>query len=288
MPPWEKNQHEAEVYERYDNCPFRSVPDLPAHPWAGQYASEEQRREARRRNLQGFYAAVTSMDECIGQILDKLEEMRIRENTLVIFTGDNGMNMGHHGFFGKGNGTCPMNMYDESVQVPFLISHPGHIPQGKSESGMFSHFDIYQTLMDYLQIDEQFDKQMPGVSFAPILRGGDMEGKTHIVMADEYGPVRMIRTEKWKYIHRYLDWEGINELYDLEKDPAEADNLYGKPGFEQITETLRKELFDWYERHGDARYDASLICCDGNGQIERIWPRLEKDTDMFRLQGSNR
>jgi arylsulfatase A-like enzyme len=198
------------------------------------------------------------------------------------------MNMGHHGFFGKGNGTCPMNMYDESVQVPFLISHPGHIPQGKSESGMFSHFDIYQTLMDYLQIDEQFDKQMPGVSFAPILRGGDMEGKTHIVMADEYGPVRMIRTERWKYIHRYLDWEGINELYDLEKDPAEADNLYGKPGFEQITETLRKELFDWYERHGDARYDASLIRCDGNGQIERIWPRLEKDTDMFRLQGANR
>ena len=286
--PWEKNQHEAEVYERYDNCPFRSVPDLPAHPWAGQYASEEQRREARRRNLQGFYAAVTSMDECIGQILDKLEEMGIRENTLVIFTGDTGMNMGHHGCFGKGNGTCPMNMYDESVQVPFLISHPGHIPQGKSESGMFSHFDIYQTLMDYLQIDEQFDKQMPGVSFAPILRGGDMEGKTHIVMADEYGPVRMIRTEKWKYIHRYLDWEGINELYDLEKDPAEADNLYGKPGFEQITETLRKELFDWYERHGDARYDASLIRCDGNGQIERIWPRLEKDTDMFRLQGANR
>lgn len=281
--PWDKNQHEAQVYERYDGCPFRSVPDLPAHPWAAQYESEEQRRAVRRRNLQGFYAAVTSMDECIGQILDKLEEMGIRENTLVIFTGDNGMNMGHHGFFGKGNGTCPMNMYDESVQVPFLISRPGHIPQGKSEGGMFSHLDIYRTLMDYLGIEESFNERMPGISFAPILRGGEMEGQARIVMADEYGPVRMIRTEKWKYIHRYLDWEGINELYDLENDPAEAHNLYGKPGFEQITETLRKELFAWYDRHGDEHYDASKIRCDGNGQIDRIWPRQEKDTDMFRL-----
>ncbi len=280
--PWGKEQHEKEVYERYDDCKFEATPNLPAHPWGQQYESEEQRLKIRRENLQGCYAAITSMDECIGQILDKLDEMGIRENTLVMFTGDNGMNMGHHGFFGKGNGTSPMNMYEESVQVPFLVSQPGTIPQGKVESEMFSHLDIYQTLMDYLGINEKFDKKLPGISFAPVLRGNDMKGQEHIVMMDEYGPVRMIRTKEWKYIHRYLKWEGMNELYHLTEDPTEAENLYGKPGYEQITEQLRKELFDWYAEHADERFDASTVQCNGNGQIAAIHPRLEKDSDMFR------
>ena len=149
---------------------------------------------------------------------------------------------------------------------------------------MFSHYDIYQTLMDYLDIDETFDTKLPGISFAPILRGGQMDGKEHIVIADEYGPVRMIRTKEWKYIHRYLDWEGINELYDLVSDPEEANNLYGLPGYEEITARMRERLFAWYDCHVDANYDASKIHCDGNGQIDKIFPRQEKDTDMFRLQ----
>ena len=282
--PWDKHHHEEKVYELYDDCKFESVPDLPAHPWGTQYESEEHRKQARRRNLQGFFAAVTSMDQCIGQILDKLEEMGVRENTIVIFTGDNGMCMGHHGFFGKGNGTTPMNMYDQSVQVPFLVSHLGHIPQGGTEHGMFSHFDVYRTLMDYLDIDEHFDEKLPGISFAPILRGEQMDGKDHIVIADEYGPVRMVRTKEWKYVHRYLAWEGINELYDLVNDPEEANNLYGQPGYDKITAQMREKLFAWYDCHVDENYDASKIRCDGNGQIERIYPRAEKDTDMFRLQ----
>lgn len=285
--PWDREQHEPESYELYADCPFESVPDIPAHPWGVQYASEEHRKVVRRKNLQGFFAAVTSMDTCIGQILNKLEDMGIRENTIVIFTADNGMCMGHHGFFGKGNGTRPMNMYDESVQVPFLISHPGHIPQGVIQDDMFSHLDVYQTLMDYLAIPEVYDEKLPGISFAPLLRGSCMEGKKHIIMADEYGPVRMIRTRKWKYIHRYLQWDGIHELYDLENDPREQNNLYSLPGYEEITQQLRGTLFSWYAQHTDPRYDASKIFCDGSGQIRPIFPRASKDTDMFRLQEAN-
>lgn len=279
--PWDKEQHEAAVYERYDDCPFESVPNMQPHPWGAQYESEEQRLAVRRKNLQGYYAAITSMDECVGQILDKLEEMGIREDTLVIFTGDNGMCMGHHGVFGKGNATLPMNMFEESVQVPFLISQPGTIPQGVTEDGMFSHFDLYQTLADYLGISEHFDKKLPGKSFAPILRGEHIEGDAHIVMADEYGPVRMIRTKEWKYIHRYLKWEGMNELYHLTDDPTEQENLYGKPGYEQITEELRKELFDWYDTYADERFDGSKVQCNGLGQLTPIYPR-RPDSEMFR------
>ncbi len=66
----------------------------------------------------------TEMDRNIGRVLDWLEEKGLREDTLIVFTADNGMNMGHHGIYGKGNGTFPQNMYDSSVKVPTLISWP--------------------------------------------------------------------------------------------------------------------------------------------------------------------
>lgn len=282
--PWGKKQHEADVYARYDDCKFESVPNMPTHPWGGQYGtyeSEEQRVAVRKQNLQGYFAAITSMDECIGQILDKLDEMGIRDNTLVIFTGDNGMCMGHHGLFGKGNITKPMNMFEESIQVPFLISQPGVIPQGKHETEMYSHYDIFKTLTDYLDIPFEFDASMPGISFAPVLRGKSMEGNEHIVMMDEYGPVRMIRTKEWKYVHRFLKWEGMNELYDLKNDPTEQNNLYGKPEYEQITLELRASLFAWYEAHVDPRFDATKVQCNGDGQIAPIYPKFN-DSAMFR------
>ncbi len=281
--PWNKEQHKAEVYERYDDCSFESVPSEKPHSWSiVQYESEEQRIEQRRQNLQGYFAAITSMDEGIGQIIDKLEQMGIRENTLVIFTGDNGMCMGHHGLFGKGNITFPMNMFEESVKVPFLISQPGKIPQGKVEHGMHSHYDIFHTLMDYLDIPYGRHKSQPGISFAPVLRGESMEDNEHIVVADEYGPVRMIRNKQFKYVHRYLAWEGMNELYDLVNDPTEHRNLYGDPAYADKVNEMQQALFAWYEQHVDERFDASKVQCNGLGQTARIYPRLPKDSDMFR------
>lgn len=78
----------------------------------------------RRVNLTGYFAAITAMDANIGRLLDRLEEKGLAENTIVIFNADNGMNMGHHGIWGKGNGTFPQNMFDTSVKVPFIFSYP--------------------------------------------------------------------------------------------------------------------------------------------------------------------
>ena len=71
------------------------------------------------------------MDHQIGRLLDRLEELGLTEDTIVIFTSDNGMNLGQHGIWGKGNGTFPQNMYDSSVKVPFIASWPGHFAQGR-------------------------------------------------------------------------------------------------------------------------------------------------------------
>ena len=103
---------------------FQSTPDLPLHPDQIATAPLGSEPEKRRENLTGYYASITALDRGVGQIIAKLEEMGVYENTLFIFSSDNGMNMGHHGIWGKGNGTFPMNMYDTSVKIPMIVSMP--------------------------------------------------------------------------------------------------------------------------------------------------------------------
>lgn len=105
-----------------------------------------------RGNLIGYFAAVTAMDAGIGKIMEKLEDMGIAEDTLVVFTADNGFSCGHHGFWGKGNATFPLNMYEESVKVPFIVRHPGHIPAGAVCDALVSAYDFMPTLLDYLDL----------------------------------------------------------------------------------------------------------------------------------------
>ena len=110
--PWTREHHPPELFNAYyENCPFASTPNEPMHPQqlhkAGASGSLGFTEEDRRVALSGYFAATTAMDTNVGRLLDWLEENGLREDTLVIFTSDNGMNMGHHGIYGKGNGTFP-------------------------------------------------------------------------------------------------------------------------------------------------------------------------------------
>ena len=125
--PWLHN-HPKAYTDLYEDCPFNSVPHLPRHP-DSIYLTDEVAKDVRG-NLIGYYAAVTAMDAGIGRILEKLDSLGMTEDTLVVFTSDNGFSCGHHGFWGKGNATFPLNMYEESVKVPFIARHPGRIPAG--------------------------------------------------------------------------------------------------------------------------------------------------------------
>ena len=173
-----------------------------------------------RESLKGYFAAVTAMDYDVGRILDKIEDKEIRDNTLVVFTSDNGFSCGHHGFWGKGNGTRPLNMYENSIKVPFLASHPGVIPEGSVQPAMASGYDFMPTLLDYLNLPLPEDRNYPGRSFLAALKGEEDPGRDNVVIYDEYGTTRMIRTAEWKYVHRYPD--GPNELYDLQKRSRRA------------------------------------------------------------------
>ena len=267
--PWGRDQHPTELWDDYhDNCPLQSAPDGIAPPeWATSLSIPVETPEKRRNHLSGYYAAVTAMDANVGRLLDWLEAHGLRENTLVFFTSDNGMNMGHHGVYGKGNATFPQNMFEESVKVPALISLPGRVPQGSVNADLLSHYDFMPTLLDYLGIENPVADGLPGTSFAPLLRDEPLAARDSVVICDEYGPVRMIRTRTWKYIHRYP--YGPSELYDLANDPGETRNLAGSAEHATTEKRLRKALGDWFLRYVDPRRDGTKEPVTGRGQLGR-------------------
>lgn len=266
--PWGREQHPDKLYsEYYDNCPFHSVPKgLRPPEWAKGISIPVQDDATRREYLSGYYAAMTAMDLQIGRLLDWLEDQSLREETLIVFTSDNGMCMGHHGIFGKGNATDPVNMFEESIQVPFLISHPGIIPASSTYSGLLSQYDWMPTLLDYLGLPAE-PGNLPGVSFASCLRGGERsaEGQS-VVIFDEYGPVRMIRNREWKWIRRYP--EGPQELYHLPSDPEEQNNLAEDATCAEMRERLDRQLEAWFSRYvSDSQKDGKNQTARGFGQI---------------------
>ena len=278
--PWGREHHPEELWDDYyNNCPFETTPG-PEEPIASGFQrysflspgdAEERNKidsaELRRQDLAGYFASIEAMDINIGRLLDWLERNKLRNNTLIVFMGDNGMNTGHHGIWGKGNGTWPQNLFDTSVKVPCLISRPGHVPENKVSTALLSQYDWLPTIMDYVANLDSTPNNLPGQSFAPILRDDECAEHDRIFVFDEYGPVRMIRSEEWKLIWRYP--AGAHELYNVSNDPDERVNLFNEPGFADLIAKMRRELDDWYATYIDPNIDGSKLPITGYGQRER-------------------
>ena len=272
--PWPREHHPKELYDDYfENCPFESVPNEPLHP--NQFHREWLQPNAanRRELLSGYYAAVTAMDAGVGRLLDRLEERGLREGTLVFFTSDNGMNMGHHGIYGKGNGTFPQNMYDTSVKVPAIASRPGHVPEGRVAPQLLSHVDLRPTLLEHVGIEDPEADRLPGRSFAPLLDGAETGGRERVFVFDEYGPVHMARTREWKYVRRYP--YGPHELYDLVNDPGETANLIDAPERADRVVELRAMMTEEFARYVDPALDGVHEAVRGRGQLDRVGPAAQ-------------
>jgi arylsulfatase A-like enzyme len=264
--PW--SGHPEELTQSYEDCPFKSCPQEAMHPWARPM---NRNRLGNRENLKGYFAAVTGADTGVGRVLDKLQELGIRDDTLVVFTSDNGFSCGHHGFWGKGNGTYPQNMYENSIKVPFIISHPGVLQGGRATEAMMSQYDFLPTLLDYLDLPEVQGRELPGTSYVPVWSGEADEVRDQVVVYDEYGPVRMIRTRDWKYVHRYP--HGPHELYNLSQDPDERTNLVAREEHSEQLRKMRRRLRDWFARYVEPDLDGTHFPVTGWGQKDRIGPR---------------
>ncbi len=260
--PWDRAQYPPKYREMYENASFIDAPQEEPDPKAAYIYTPEEAREA----LIGYYALVTGVDEGVGRLVEALEERGLLEDTLLVFTSDNGYNFGHHGIWGKGNATFDLNMYDYSVKVPTIFYHKGTIRPATS-CAMLSHYDLFPTLLEYCGMDIPEDPLRPGRSFASLFITGHCHGDDEVVIYDEYGPARMIRTREWKYVHRYP--HGDHELYDLVRDPDERHNLYHDPAYDEILCTLRAHLTDWFVRYSDPAIDGAREPVRGHGQLCR-------------------
>lgn len=275
--PW--TGHPQDIVDSYEDCPFDSCPQEPVHPWAGGLTRECM---GDRESLKGYFAAVTAMDIDVGRLLDRLDHHGIREDTLVVFLSDNGFSLGHHGFWGKGNGTSPLNMYENSIRVPALVSQPGRLPEGAVQPAMISAYDFMPTLLSYLDLPVPWDRNLPGrnaVDTWMCQSASSGSGRDHVVVFDEYGGTRMIRTESWKYVHRYPD--GPDELYDLENDPGERANLADDAGYAGRCRSLREELEYWFDRYADPDRDGWSRPVSGAGQLRPVGGAWDDDSPDF-------
>lgn len=237
------NYQPEEYRQPYLKSRFYCFPDPPAHPWQNPGLKSHH---ANRASKLAYSALITGADRNVGRIVRKLEEMGVREDTLVIFTADQGWNAGHHGVWGKGNGTVPFNMYEESIRVPLIWNHPRRVRSGQVLPPMVSSYDFFPTILDYLGLSASPDPKRVGRSYAAFLRGGKPRWQNRLYF--EFAYVRAVRTENLKYVERTKEWPA--ELYDLEADPGETRNLIDDPGYRKQRMALHTELSGWFDRMG--------------------------------------
>ncbi|MEZ5403959.1 MAG: sulfatase-like hydrolase/transferase [Bryobacteraceae bacterium] len=232
-----------EYRKPYENAEFSCFPKAEKHPWQNRGLAAHH---GNRRSMHAYGALITGMDANVGRVVKRLEEMGVRDNTLVVFSADQGWNAGHHGVWGKGNGTWPFNMYEESIRVPLIWNHPGRIAGGQTLDPMVSSYDYFPTILDYLNVDAPKDPKRAGRSYAGFLGGRKPRWSNRLYF--EYSYVRGLRTDNLKLIQRTEEWP--SEFYDLEADPGETRNLYDDAANGKQRDALRSELDRFFNRAG--------------------------------------
>jgi choline-sulfatase len=236
---------QPEEYRKpYESATFRCFPDLPVNPSQNESL---RRMHGQREPKHAYSALVTGADANIGRIVRRLEALDLRDDTLVVFTADQGWNAGHHGVWGKGNGTIPFNIFEESMRVPLIWSHPKRIRGRASVDALVSSYDYFPSILEYLRLDAPSDRQRVGRSYAGFL-GGRPPSAWRNRLYFEYAYVRGIRTPNLKYIERAEGWPG--EMFDLESDPGETRNVIDDPGYRKQRDAFHEELTRYFEDLG--------------------------------------
>lgn len=206
---------------------------------AAELSGDELTRWKYQRYIKSYIATIQSMDRQIGRLLDYLEENGLMENTLIVYTSDQGFFLGENGWFDK------RWMDEVSSQVPLLMQWTGHIPEGSTSDALVQNIDFAPTLLAAAGVEPQ--EPMHGVSLMPLMTDENVDWKRDLYyhfyenpgfhgVARHYG----IRTDRYKLIHYYR--QGEWELFDLQNDPQEQNNLYGLPAYNEITENLKQRL----------------------------------------------
>ena len=280
--PWDKNEHPQNIWQLYNDTTFDSIPNEKVHKDQILTAPVGFDEKSRKENLQGYFTAITAMDNCIGKIIDCLEKNNLYDNTLIMFTSDNGMNMGHHGIWGKGNGTYPQNLYETSVKVPFIAYHKD-FQNGITIKDCCSHYDIYPTFKEMLKNqDMPTTKYMCGKSFfKKLYKDKNISLDSDVYIISEYGKVRMLREKKYKLILNSVNNE--NFLFDLENDIDEINNLYYNNKLANTIKRLTKKLNHYFDKYSNLQYTGLKQDVYGIGQLESLDSESKKFKDNIKF-----
>ncbi len=213
-------------------------------------SGEELDKWKYQQYMRDYLRVITSVDRNVGRVLDYLEEEGLLENTLIIYTSDQGFYMGEHGWFDK------RWMYEESFRTPLLVRYPGGV-KGEIDE-MVQNIDYAPTFLELAGVEIPDD--IHGCSFLPLLKGKNYEPNRdgiyyhYYEFPDEHNvkPHLGIRTERYKLIHFYED--DVWELYDLQNDKNEMNNIYGKEGTEELTIVLKDKLEKLKEQYGEEEF----------------------------------
>ncbi len=240
--PW--SGHPERLVRLYDEAAFDDIPGGESYAFGEQALESLSVDRGREREAQAqYYAAVSHVDEIVGRLLAAVDGVGKLNDTLVVYTTDHGLNCGHHGIWGKGNGTRPLNMVEESIRVPLILNWPGVMPAGMRCGELVDHLDLFQTLAESGRVQPPFGADYAGRSMRPLLAGSEEAGSWREVQFGEYGTVRMARTERYKLVQRHPS--GPDELFDLETDPRECRNLIDSSSHQVV----RSELSLLIETH---------------------------------------
>ena len=193
----------------------------------------KENESLRREYMQAYHACISFLDTQIAMVFDTLKEQQLWENTIIIFTSDHGYHLGDHFLWGK------VTLFEIGTKVPFVIRVPGVTTAGSHSNTMVELIDIYPTLAELTNITPPTDLQ--GTSLVPVLnnpRRTDSKSYAYTVVKRGRHLGRAIRNQQW----RYSKWPDGEELYDLERDPRERNNLANNPDYAGSLRDLRATL----------------------------------------------
>lgn len=233
----------------YADKELKSFPREEPHPWLFNNREYINNPVSMRR----YAAEVSGVDDGVGRILATLAGLGLDQNTLVVFTGDQGLAGGHHGVWGMGDHTRPLCTFDQGIHVPLIFRQPGAIAPGGISSLMVSNYDFLPTLLTFLGLGAKIPREenLPGRDYSGVLRGRPLEWEN--VIYYEFENSRMVRTDRWKYTRRFPS--GPDELYNLVSDPGEQTNLVGRPEHAATQREVSARLDAFFNRYAVPKYD---------------------------------
>lgn len=222
-----------------------------------------------QRYMQDYLGTIRAVDENVGRVLDYLETNNLMDNTLIVYTSDQGFYLGEHGWYDK------RFVYDESFKTPLLVAWPGKIAPKSTSSTMVQNLDYAQTFLEAAGIPAPADMQ--GESLLPLLTGNSESWTRDAVYYHyyEYPAVHMVKrhyaivTEQYKLVHYYYDVDEW-ELIDRIKDPQELRNVYDDPSYAPVVAELHRKLEAMRKQYGDS---AEI----SQGYLDAYLDRLEKN-----------